>query len=271
MGAEHSRLQPGRRTLRKRLSLPLHLLTTNRSGSWEMSQNTPGSGHSAPDHTMKVKSSVSWNCLIQEDQFNEFEHDVLLSTWPLIAADAFGNGCLVFENAFNIFPDLKNFLPFNQFNPQLIGENEPVRRHVLAFMDVFARAIESLNGDREELYENFLLLGARHAAIPGMKIEYFKVFKQSILMTWESLMYEEFTEDVRRAWAHLIDYVIDILCEGCLVFEEEEEKMLMNAELPHRASDGQIRQYQSNRRRSGRPSVVSMTPDELSQFYSICR
>ncbi|KAF8563053.1 hypothetical protein P879_11868 [Paragonimus westermani] len=90
-------------------------------------------------------------------------------------------------------------------------------------------------------------------------------------MTWESLMYEEFTEDVRRAWAHLIDYVIDLLYEGCLVFEEEEEKMLMNTELPHRASDGQIKQYQSSRRRSGRPSVVSMTPDELSQFYSICR
>ncbi|VDP90674.1 unnamed protein product [Echinostoma caproni] len=172
---------------------------------------------------------------------------------------------------------------------------ERASRHILAFMNVFTEAIDSLNGgDREQFYERMMLLGARHAAIPGMKTEYFKasacmctpgspaavdvvlttcmVFKQAILMTWESLMYEEFTDDVRRAWAHLIDHIIGILNEGCLVFEEEEEKILLETQPGHRASDGQLLHYgKDTRRRSGQPSVVSMTPDELAHFYSLCK
>lgn len=70
------------------------------------------------------------------------------------------------------------FNPTEYSQPRLDSDEYVGRgnRHILAFMDVFASAIVSLNGgDREHFYERMVLLGARHAAIPGMKTEYFKV------------------------------------------------------------------------------------------------
>lgn len=290
MGAEQSRYYSEKPRLSgKRLSLPLQLLTTGNSTivssggrvrlkptSCELSQITPESSFSQQDaHLVASERPMNRQCIRPETEieFTEFEQDVLLSTWPLIDANRLENGWLVFQNAFSIFPELPKFFSFNQ--PQLDSDECMGRgnRHILAFMDVLAGAIGSLiGGEREHFYERMVLLGARHAAIPGMKTEYFKVFKQAILMTWESLMYEEFTDDVRRAWAHLIDYVIDLLNEGCLVFEEEEEKILLETQSSHRASDSQLLPYGPNtRRRSGQPSVVSMTPEELARFYSLCK
>ncbi|TPP67164.1 Neuroglobin [Fasciola gigantica] len=289
MGAEQSRLYPEKPRLpRKRLSLPLQLMTTTSSTtvncggrvtpkpvSCELSQLTPGSSCSQREGQL-VGNETNLNQFFRpetENQFTEFELDVLLSTWPLIDANRLENGWLVFQNAFSIYPELPKFFHFDQLPRDSEEYMERGSRHILAFMGVFVNAIDSLNGgDKERFYERMMLLGARHAAIPGMKTEYFKVFKQAILMTWESLMYEEFTDDVRRAWAHLIDYVIGILNEGCLVFEEEEEKILLETQLSHRASDSQLLPYgSSTRRRSGQPSVVSMTPEELANFYSLCK
>ncbi|CAL8093778.1 unnamed protein product [Calicophoron daubneyi] len=276
MGSEHSRMSGKKRiSVGKRWSLPMHLISVHKThlhGSYEVNNATPGSSYSGQEIVPEVKIDEPGSFVNKRPDFTEFEQDVLLSTWPLIASDMLGNGCLVFQNAFNIFPHLTKFFQYSLFSPSVIVEHEQPKRLVLSFMDVIAKAIDSLTTNRELFYQEMMLLGAKHAAIPGMKLEYFKVFKQSILMTWEGLMYEEFTEDVRKAWAHLIDYIIGILTEGCLVFEEEEDKMLMATGLPHRASDTQLEHMQlSTRRRSGRPSVVSMTPEELSHFYSICK
>lgn len=179
---------------------------------------------------------------------------------------------MVFENAHRLFPDLDKFLPKSMFGLENVGRHPTAKQHVLAFMQVLEDAIEALNGSWDEYYERLILLGARHAAIPDMKLEYFKVFKQAVLTTWDSLMYEEFTEDVRQAWAHLLDCVIHTMCEGCLVFEEEEDKVLCGVgQLPHRASDSQLEQFSFTRRRSGRPSVMNMTHEELIRFYSAWR
>ncbi|CAH8434433.1 unnamed protein product [Dicrocoelium dendriticum] len=269
MGSEHSRLSSSSHTnRRKRLSLPSHLASAQRSVSCELSSPTPGSSSSAPPSDSHPNCCVSCGYPAPKEQFTEFEQDVLLSTWPLIAADKLTHGSMVIENAHRLFPGLDKFLPVSIFGRANVGQHPRAKQHILTFMQVLEDAIEALNGNWDECYERLILLGARHATIPGMKLEYFKVFKQAILTTWDSLMYEEFTDDVRRAWAHLLDCIIHTMCEGCLVFEEEEDKMICSGQLPHRASDSQLEQFSFTRRRSGRPSVVNMTHEELLRFYS---
>ncbi|GAA51754.1 hypothetical protein CSKR_100766 [Clonorchis sinensis] len=274
MGVEQSRLRTRKhQPVLKRMSLPSQLLNqpSKVTGATDEmnNNNVPGGSLSVPD----TSTTGSVGYFSKDDRFSEFEQDVLLSTWPLIASDLYTHGCMVFKNALHLFPDLAKFIPFTKLSNEEIAADTRSKQHILAFMDVLSKAIGALDGSREDFCEKLMVLGARHAAVPGMKLEYFKVFKQAILMTWEALMYEEFTEDVRRAWAHLMDYIIGILSEGCLVFEEEEEKMLLDdsSEIQHRASDSQLGAYPSTRRRSGRPSVISMTPEELSHFYSVCK
>ncbi|VDP74562.1 unnamed protein product [Echinostoma caproni] len=128
MGAEQSRMYPDKhRLLRKRLSLPLQLLTTSTSGcvstgcqgalkptSCELSQTTPGSSFSQQEGQL-VRDATGLGQSSRpetENHFSDFEQDVLLSTWPLIAADLVQNGWLVFQNAFSIFPELPKFFNF---------------------------------------------------------------------------------------------------------------------------------------------------------------
>lgn len=129
MGAEQSRYYSEKPRLpRKRLSLPLQLLTTGNStvsssgrrvtlkpASCEISQITPESSCSQQDgHLVADEKSINYQCIRPETEleFTEFEKDVLLSTWPLIDANRLENGWLVFRNAFSIFPELPKFFNF---------------------------------------------------------------------------------------------------------------------------------------------------------------
>ena len=52
----------------------------------------------------------------------------------------------------------------------------------------------------------------------------FKVLKRATLTTWEGLLGEEFTGDVKHSWQTLLDYVVAVMVEGSRVFEEEERR-----------------------------------------------
>ncbi|VEL42763.1 unnamed protein product [Protopolystoma xenopodis] len=49
--------------------------------------------------------------------------------------------------------------------------------------------------------------------------------KRATLETWESLLGEEYTEDVRRVWDLLLDCITTAMCEGCTIFEEEDKRL----------------------------------------------
>lgn len=56
-----------------------------------------------------------------------------------------------------------------------------------------------------------------------------KVLKRATLTTWEGLLGEEFTGDVKQAWQTLLDYVVAVMVEGSRVFEEEERRCTLIA------------------------------------------
>ncbi|KAK4474429.1 hypothetical protein MN116_001585 [Schistosoma mekongi] len=203
--------------------------------------------------------------------FSDLELDVLFSTWPLLSKNPVHTGCLIFKNAFEIHPKLSTFFPFGHLHPDVLLDSPDLKRHSAKVMRVIHKAVEALEGDSKSLYEELALLGAKHAAIKNMKIEYFKIIKEAILMTWGRLIYEEFTDDVRRAWAHVLDEVVGIMGVGCLLFEEEEEKMLEEEENIHDlvpiSND-----YQHKRQgRTSRLSVATVPKEELDQIYPKCK
>lgn len=63
------------------------------------------------NNIVQVKNS---NKMTDIHKFTEFEHDILLSTWPLIKSNSLQNGMFVFKNAFTIHPKLKTFFSFGQ-------------------------------------------------------------------------------------------------------------------------------------------------------------
>ncbi|VDK69935.1 unnamed protein product [Dibothriocephalus latus] len=198
------------------------------------------------------------------DYFSEFEKDVLLSTWAVLSEEADRHATAVFNLACQMFPGLRNIFGISCENDdQDCCESEVGKRHRDAYMNMINDAIECLEYPREDFYDDLLVAGAHYATIPGMKTEYFKVIKRATLVTWNALLGEEFTEDVKQSWQSLLDYIITVISEGCRIYEQEEERALLDASP--QLSETLLRALRA------RPSVVSMTEEEWKLFHSLCR
>ncbi|CAH8674487.1 unnamed protein product [Schistosoma rodhaini] len=208
--------------------------------------------------------------------FSDLELDVLYSTWPLLSKNPIRTGCLIFKNAFEIHPKLSTFFPFGHLSPDVLVDSPDCKRHSAKVMRVIHMAVKALEGDSKSLYEELALLGAKHAAIRNMKIEYFKIIKEAILMTWGRLIYEEFTDDVKNAWGHVLDEIVGIMGVGCLIFEEEEEKILQEEEEGDHiqefitSSDDYQQNFKRHNKKS-RLSVATVPKEELDQIYPNCK
>ncbi|KAL7057979.1 hypothetical protein AAHC03_017000 [Spirometra sp. Aus1] len=198
------------------------------------------------------------------DYFSEFEKDVLLSTWAVLSEEADRHTTAVFNLACQMFPGLRMLFDIPCPTEEKEScESEAARRHRAAYMNMINDAIDCLEYPREDFYDDLLVAGAHYATIPGMKTEYFKVIKRATLVTWNSLLGEEFTEDVKESWQSLLDYIITVISEGCRIYEREEERALLDA-TPD-LNETLLRTLRA------RPSVVSMTEEEWKLFHSLCR
>ncbi|VDD83292.1 unnamed protein product [Mesocestoides corti] len=163
------------------------------------------------------------------EYFSEFEKDVLISTWKALLLYTNEHGALIFRLAAEMCPELKA-----AYNVEFDRDDEIVfssyaLQYSRAYVSLIDDAILSLEDPQEGFYDSVLIAGASQAAIPHMKPDYFKVFKRATLTTWEGLLGEEFTGDVKSAWQTLLDYVVAVMAEGSRVFVEEERRSTLNA------------------------------------------
>lgn len=95
------------------------------------------------------------------------------------------------------------------------------RRHGYNYMHALADVVDNIDDLGGQISDRLMVLGARHAAIPNFQLDYFKVFVRATLNTWEGVLGEEYTEEVRYVWTILLDFVVKLMIEGCLIYDEE--------------------------------------------------
>ncbi|KAM7538802.1 hypothetical protein Aperf_G00000052329 [Anoplocephala perfoliata] len=158
------------------------------------------------------------------EYFSEFEKDVLISTWKALLLYTNDHGAFIFRLAAEMCPELKT-----AYNVEFKGDDDLTfgscaLQYSQAYITLIEEAVRSLECPQEGFYDSILAAGASHAAIPHMKLEFFKVLKRATLTIWEGLLGEEFTGDVKQAWQALLDYVVAVMEEGNRVFVEEEKR-----------------------------------------------
>ena len=68
-----------------------------------------------------------------------------------------------------------------------------------------------------------MMLGAKHATIPGFDLMYLSTFTKCMHSTWENILGEEYTDDVRDAWATVFEYISSKIRDGYLIYMEDKE------------------------------------------------
>ena len=85
---------------------------------------------------------------------------------------------------------------------------------------------------------HLLVLGATHAHITDFDFRFFHVFVKCTHFTWEQVLGEEYTQEVREAWTKLFEFLVGKIQEGFLICVAEREKedgmMLNNGDVTHR-------------------------------------
>ena len=109
--------------------------------------------------------------------------------------------------------------------------NEQFRYHAANFMnhiDKTCQALDTLASGRPSydcpIIRDLLLLGAHHARVNGFEFSHFNIFTKCLHLTWERVLREEYTEEVRDTWTELFDFIITKLQEGYLLYYEAVEK-----------------------------------------------
>jgi len=71
--------------------------------------------------------------------------------------------------------------------------------------------------------EVLMMLGAKHATLPGFELSYLALVTKCLHRTWEQVLGEEYTDDVREAWSAVFDYITSKLRDGYLIYMEDKE------------------------------------------------
>lgn len=115
--------------------------------------------------------------------------------------------------------------PFRNIDNKKLAQNDKFKSHASKFMET----LDSVCSDLENLTTDcpvgrrLMVLGAEHATISGFDLYYFSVFGKCLHLTWEMVLREEYTEEVKDAWTCVFDYVMARIRDGYIIFQEERE------------------------------------------------
>ena len=106
---------------------------------------------------------------------------------------------------------------------ELMYKDSRFRAHATKFMEVLARMCDMLpNLDPDApISRKLMVLGAQHATLAGFDVTYFSIFLKSLHLTWERILHEEYTADVRDVWNTMFEFGIERLRDGYIIFHEE--------------------------------------------------
>lgn len=97
------------------------------------------------------------------------------------------------------------------------------QEHIEQFMRTLGQVVDTLDTDREESEQTLLLLGAKHAMVAGFKDEYFTVYSNCMIDTWESVIGEEFILEVKESWEVLCTFITRFMREGYMMYQQDPQ------------------------------------------------
>lgn len=103
--------------------------------------------------------------------------------------------------------------------------------HASMFMETVQLAAEYLENSSVrgrhlpacETIQGLMLLGAKHALIPGFDISFFSTFTKCMHNTWETVLGEEYTAEVRGAWSLVFDFIVKKIKDGYFLYYSEPD------------------------------------------------
>ncbi|XP_064627737.1 uncharacterized protein LOC135487643 [Lineus longissimus] len=148
-------------------------------------------------------------------KLTDFQLDIVSCTWPLLSRDLMRSGSKILIYVFEAAPHMKQLFSFRDVRNERLSENEIFQRHAMNFISIIEEVVDNLESlESGPIGQKLMILGAKHAMIPGFDNAYFAIFKKSVLYTWEMILSEEFTQEVNDVWEWVMDFIIDKMGEG---------------------------------------------------------
>lgn len=121
---------------------------------------------------------------------------------------------------------------FRDVSDEDLHSNEFFLCHVKGYMDVLGSVCENLtllnnsfrapNSDQSAIDNQLIILGATHANLPGFDLQYIYTFIQCTHSAWEQVLGEEYTSEVREAWAFVFEKIAMKIAEGYRLYHGNE-------------------------------------------------
>lgn len=146
--------------------------------------------------------------------------DLVQNSFAKIKPIAPQAGALFYKNLFQLAPELRPLF------------REDVSDQGRKLMDMLAVAVGMLR-QPQRLKEAVEQLGTRHAAY-GVKEEYFKPVGEALLLTLEQGLGNDFTPQVKLAWATLYKELTGIMGESLRIAIERKRVAALRATLASR-------------------------------------
>lgn len=122
------------------------------------------------------------------------------------------------------------FPPFSRNRNAVEDENSDIddvlghpamQEHILQFMQTLGHVVDAIDWDRQACEQTIMLLGAKHGMIEGFREDYFSVYSNCMMDTWESVIGEEFIIEVKESWEVLCQFLTRFMREGFIIYQQE--------------------------------------------------
>ncbi|XP_074662827.1 hemoglobin subunit alpha-D-like [Tubulanus polymorphus] len=170
-----------------------------------------------------------------EDVVTDEQIEVIKQTWPQLTNHKVTNGCKIFMHMFANAPVVKTSFSFRDLEGEELFKNTVFRGHGENFMKLLDDVILKIDCLDQAALKRLIPLGHKHGLINAFDPSFLKVYKQSVLYTWENVLGHAYTAHVHEAWTDLLEFVIVNVADGYRAFEiEDAEKRRDGSGIPSR-------------------------------------
>ncbi|XP_052239951.1 neuroglobin-like isoform X3 [Dreissena polymorpha] len=156
------------------------------------------------------------------DEFSEHQIDSIKSTWPILSRDRQKTGVDFFRNIFNAEPVVKAmFKKDRTISDEELLSSPEFLKHVDNFMSALDNVIEKLESDTTETQHYLIVLGAKHATFQGFNEEFFTLYSKCMIDTWESVIGEEFIQEVKEGWEMFLMFITRYMRQGFVMYFQD--------------------------------------------------